>query len=46
MPIARRHRLTSGFGMRWGRMHEGNDFAAPVGTPLDAMSTGTVIFAG
>ena len=29
----RRHPLTSGFGMRWGRMHAGNDFAAPVGTP-------------
>jgi len=38
--------FTSGFGMRWGRMHAGNDFGAPVGTPLSAMSTGTVIFAG
>ena len=38
--------FTSGFGMRWGRMHNGNDFACPVGTPLMAMSQGTVIFAG
>ena len=29
----RRLPLTSGFGMRWGRMHAGHDFAAPVGTP-------------
>jgi murein DD-endopeptidase MepM/ murein hydrolase activator NlpD len=38
--------FTSGFGWRWGRMHEGDDFGTPVGTPLAAMSTGTVIFAG
>jgi murein DD-endopeptidase MepM/ murein hydrolase activator NlpD len=38
--------FTSGYGMRWGRMHNGNDFACPVGTPLMAMSQGTVIFAG
>ena len=37
---------TSGFGFRWGRLHAGEDFAAPVGTDLVAMSTGTVIFAG
>ena len=38
--------FTSGYGWRWGRMHEGNDFGTPVGTPVHAMSTGTVIFAG
>jgi murein DD-endopeptidase MepM/ murein hydrolase activator NlpD len=38
--------FTSGYGWRWGRMHQGNDFATPVGTPLVSMSTGTVIFAG
>lgn len=37
---------TSGFGWRWGRLHAGEDFAAPVGTALVAMSTGTVVFAG
>lgn len=37
---------TSGFGWRWGRMHEGEDFAAPTGTDLVAMSSGTVTFAG
>ncbi|HET7475136.1 MAG TPA: M23 family metallopeptidase [Dermatophilaceae bacterium] len=38
--------LSSRFGLRWGRLHAGNDFAVPVGTRLGAMSTGTVIFAG
>lgn len=38
--------LTSGYGARWGRLHAGEDFAAPVGTKLVSMSTGTVIFAG
>lgn len=38
--------FTSGFGARWGRMHEGDDFGVPVGTPLRAMSNGEVIFAG
>jgi murein DD-endopeptidase MepM/ murein hydrolase activator NlpD len=38
--------FTSGYGWRWGRMHNGNDFATPVGTPLVAMSSGTVTFVG
>ncbi|GAB3433370.1 hypothetical protein GCM10027517_00230 [Phycicoccus ginsengisoli] len=38
--------FTSGFGWRWGKMHEGNDFGTPVGTPVHSMSTGTVTFAG
>ena len=40
------YRFTSPFGSRWGRLHAGNDFAAPIGTPLAAMSAGTVVFAG
>jgi murein DD-endopeptidase MepM/ murein hydrolase activator NlpD len=32
----------SGFGMRWGRMHEGVDLAAGFGTPIRAASSGTV----
>jgi murein DD-endopeptidase MepM/ murein hydrolase activator NlpD len=37
---------TSGFGWRWGRLHAGEDFAAPIGTNLVSMSTGKVFFAG
>ncbi|KGN36373.1 M23 family metallopeptidase [Knoellia subterranea] len=45
MPIAGAT-FTSGYGMRWGRMHWGNDFGTAVGTPLRAMSRGTVVFVG
>jgi murein DD-endopeptidase MepM/ murein hydrolase activator NlpD len=38
--------ITSPFGWRWGRMHEGVDLGAPYGTPIAAAAAGTVIYAG
>jgi murein DD-endopeptidase MepM/ murein hydrolase activator NlpD len=38
--------ITSPFGWRWGRMHEGIDLGAAYGTPIAAAGSGTVIYAG
>ena len=39
-------RISSTFGQRWGRKHEGIDLAAPVGTPVLAAKEGRVLYAG
>ena len=38
--------ITSPFGMRWGRMHEGVDIGCGEGTPIHDAKAGVVIFSG
>ena len=38
--------ITSPFGWRWGRMHEGVDLGAAYGTSIAAAAAGAVIYAG
>ena len=38
--------VVSGFGWRWGRMHEGIDISASSGTPIWSAAAGTVIHSG
>ncbi len=45
MPLKGAYRFTSGFGRRWGRAHEGSDFAGATGTPIYTTGDGVVTFA-
>lgn len=38
--------ISSRFGQRWGRHHDGTDFAAPMGTSIYASASGTVVNSG
>jgi murein DD-endopeptidase MepM/ murein hydrolase activator NlpD len=38
--------VTSPFGWRWGRMHEGIDIGVGYGTPIHAAAGGTIIYCG
>jgi murein DD-endopeptidase MepM/ murein hydrolase activator NlpD len=46
LPVKSAFRFTSGYGMRWGRMHEGTDFAGAHGTPIYSTADGVVTHAG
>ncbi|MBJ3761785.1 peptidoglycan DD-metalloendopeptidase family protein [Maribius pontilimi] len=46
LPVKSSFRFTSGFGPRWGRMHNGTDFAASHGTPIHSTADGVVTHAG
>ncbi|WP_294607978.1 M23 family metallopeptidase [uncultured Roseovarius sp.] len=46
IPVKNAFRFTSGYGMRWGRMHQGTDFAAAHGTPIHSTADGVVTHAG
>ena len=45
-PVRGTYRSTSGFGPRWGRSHEGHDWAGPRGTAIHASGDGVVTYAG
>jgi murein DD-endopeptidase MepM/ murein hydrolase activator NlpD len=38
--------ITSPFGMRWGTLHPGIDICVPIGTPIHAAGSGTVVWCG
>ncbi len=47
MPMAEgTYTLTSGFGMRWGTTHQGQEFAAAPKTPIYAVADGVVVRVG
>lgn len=43
LAIPSRGVISSNYGMRWGRLHKGTDFAANIGEPISAALDGVVI---
>lgn len=46
MVVPSRGSITSAFGERWGKMHEGIDIAGKIGDPIYSALDGKVIYAG
>ncbi len=45
-PVPSSKRVSSRFGKRWGRQHQGIDIPAPAGTPIVAAASGVVVYSG
>jgi len=45
-PVPSHRKVSSNFGSRWGRKHEGIDIPAPKGTPIVATAAGRVKYSG
>lgn len=45
-PVPASKRISSEFGRRWGKKHDGIDIAAPVGSHILAVDEGKVIYSG
>ncbi len=45
-PVPSHRKVSSHFGQRWGRKHEGIDIPAPRGTPIAATAAGVVKYSG
>lgn len=45
-PVPSSYNISSNFGMRWGRKHEGLDIAARTGSSILSMADGVVVFSG
>lgn len=45
-PVPARKKISSGYGRRWGKKHEGIDIPAPVGSHILSIADGVVVYAG
>ena len=45
-PVPASRRISSEYGARWGRQHEGIDIAAPIGSDILAIDDGVVMYSG
>lgn len=45
-PVPSRKKISSGYGHRWGRKHEGIDIPAPVGSHILSVAAGVVVYSG